>query len=123
MKNALRLMTAAAALSIAASALPAMAAPAAQEQEHRDSDRRDSDRRDTQQQHPDYSNNSYYRLGNREGYQDYNKKEQRKEHKHKFRSDDDRAAHDYGYQQGWQGQRGYNSNPNRRPDSDDNRRP
>ncbi|GAC1429990.1 MAG: hypothetical protein NVSMB62_27510 [Acidobacteriaceae bacterium] len=121
MKNTLRLMTAAAALSIAVTALPAMAAPAAQEQEHRDTDRRDTDRRDTQQ-HPDYSNNNYYRLGNREGYQDYSKKEQRKNHNHKYRGDDDRAAHDYGYQQGWQGQRGYNSDPNRRPDSDDTRR-
>jgi hypothetical protein len=44
-------------------------------------------------------------LGNSEGYEDYKRKTQRKEHNHKYRNDDDRKAHDYGYQQGWQGQR------------------
>lgn len=101
MKDGLRLFAAAAALSLAASALPAHAAPAPQDgDDHRSSENRE---------HPDYSNNSYYQTGNREGYQDYQKKQQRKEHNHRFRSDDDRAAHDYGYQQGWTGQRGYNN--------------
>ncbi len=63
--------------------------------------------RDHDHDHVDYSRNSYYKLGNREGYQDYRRKTQRTEHNHKYRSDDDRKAHDYGYQQGWQGQRGY----------------
>lgn len=57
--------------------------------------------------HPEYRRNRYYRTGNREGYQDYQRKNQRPEHTHRYRNDDDRKAHDYGYQQGWQGQRGY----------------
>jgi hypothetical protein len=81
--------------------VPAFAAAspaAAQEQERHET---------VQTQHPDYSRNSYYKTGNREGYQDYQKKQQRTTHNHKYRNDQDRAAHDYGYQQGWQGQRGY----------------
>lgn len=109
MNNALQIFAVGAALSLAASALPAHAAPAAQEQEHRDSDRRTSS--DQMNNHADYSNNSYYQLGNREGYEDYNKKQQRKAHKHKFRNDEDRAAHDAGYQQGWSGQ-SYNNTGN-----------
>jgi hypothetical protein len=61
----------------------------------------DQDRDD----HPEYKKNTYYKLGNREGYEDYQKKTQRAEHNHKYRNDDDRKAHDYGYQQGWQGKR------------------
>ena len=56
--------------------------------------------------HPEYRNNRYYKTGNREGYQDYRKKTQRAEHTHNYRNDEDRKAHDYGYQQGWQGRRG-----------------
>jgi hypothetical protein len=105
MKVSLRTIAATAAISIAMTTLPAFAAasPAAQDQEHHEA---------AQAQHPDYSKNSYYKTGNREGYQDYQKKQQRKTHNHKYRTDEDRAAHDYGYQQGWQGQRGYNSNNN-----------
>jgi hypothetical protein len=112
MKNALRIFAAAAAFSLAASALPAYGAPAAQNQEHHDDDRRNNSQY-SNSNNPDYSNNSYYQLGNREGYQDYGKKQQRKEHRHRFRNDDDRAAHDYGYQQGWSGQQ-YNSRYNNR---------
>lgn len=102
MNKLVRTFAAAAAFSLIIPALPSFAAaPVPQEREHRDADNTN---------HPDYSNNTYYSMGNREGYQDYQKKQQRKSHKHHYRSDDDRAAHDYGYQQGWQGQRGYNSN-------------
>jgi len=75
-------------------------------------DHRNDTNRVQQTQHPDYSSNKYYALGNREGYQDYQKKTQRTTHKHKYGSDRDRAAHDYGYKQGYQGQRGY------KPDAD-----
>jgi hypothetical protein len=128
MNNAIRIFAATAALALAGSALPAHAAPAAQNGEHRDADRQnnanysnsqrdDSNRqrddsnsqRDYSNSQRDYSNNSYYQLGNREGYQDYGRKQQRKQHRHKYRDDDDRAAHDSGYQQGWSGQQ-YNRN-------------
>ena len=105
MKVSLRSIAAAAAFSIAITTVPAFAAaspgaqyPVAQEQERHEA---------APTQHPDYSRNSYYKTGNREGYQDYQKKQQRTTHSHNYRSDQDRAAHDYGYQQGWQGQRGY----------------
>ena len=105
-KKQLRVFAATAAFSLIFTALPSIAAgPAPQDREHRDANSTD---------HPDYSNNSYYALGNREGYQDYQRKQQRKSHHHHYRNDDDRAAHDYGYQQWWQGQRGYNSNTNDR---------
>lgn len=104
MKVSLRSIAAAAAFSIAITTVPAFAAaspgaqyPAAQQERHEAAPT----------QHPDYSRNSYYKTGNREGYQDYQKKQQRTTHNHNYRSDQDRAAHDYGYQQGWQGQRGY----------------
>jgi hypothetical protein len=58
-----------------------------------------------QEEHPEYKNNSFYKVGNREGYQDYQHKTQRADHTHKYKSDDDRKAHDYGYQQGLQGHR------------------
>ena len=61
------------------------------------------------QDHPEYAKNRYYKVGNQEGYQDYKSKKQRPEHKHAYRNDTDRQAHDYGYQQGLQGQRGYHS--------------
>ena len=57
--------------------------------------------------HPGYRNNKYYSVGNREGYEDYKRKTQRPEHTHKYRKDDDRKAHDYGYQQGYQGRKDY----------------
>ena len=57
------------ALAIGASALnvtPALATPMAQDQDHRD-----------QNQHPEYANNKYYQMGNREGQQDHKKNTQR----------------------------------------------
>jgi|GEM_PF-6983965 len=89
---------------------PASATPFAQDhdRDHRDQ-RNDQDHRDQRNNdHPDYSNNSYYRLGNREGLQDHRRNTQRTAHNHHYRSDDDRNAHDYGYQQGWQGQNYHN---------------
>lgn len=55
------------------------------------------------QEHPEYHNNKFYRLGNSEGYQDYEHKTQRPAHTHKYKSDKDRKAHDYGYQEGYSG--------------------
>jgi hypothetical protein len=84
------------ALAIGAAALsvtPALATPMAQDQVHKD-----------QIQHPEYSNNKYYQLGNKEGLEDHEKNLQRKNHNHDYKSDDDKKAHDYGYQQGWHGQ-------------------
>ena len=84
------------ALAIGAAALsvtPALATPTAQDQGHRD-----------QSQHPEYSNNRYYQLGNREGLQDHRRNMQRKTHNHGYRTDMDKRAHDDGYYQGWQGQ-------------------
>jgi hypothetical protein len=84
------------ALAIGASALnvtPALATPMAQDQDHRD-----------QNQHPEYANNKYYQMGNREGQQDHKKNTQRSNHNHNYKTDVDKQAHDYGYQQGWQGQ-------------------
>jgi hypothetical protein len=69
----------------------------AQDDDHRDARHDDA--------HPEYANNRFYQMGNREGYQDHEKKTERKEHHHKYRNDEDRKAHDYGYQQGLQGQR------------------
>lgn len=70
--------------------------PAAQEQEHHNQNMQS-------QQHTDYSNNEFYRTGNREGYEDYQHHSQRKTHNHKYRSDEDRRAHDTGYKEGWSG--------------------
>jgi hypothetical protein len=100
MKNELRMIAFGAILSMTATAVPSLmaATPAgAQDQDHRSNS-------DT---HPDYSKNPYYKLGNREGYQDHQHKTQRTAHNHNYRNDEDRKAHDYGYQQGLQGQRGY----------------
>lgn len=71
--------------------------PLAQEQDRHDQNQNDA------RNHTDYSHSSYYQLGNREGYEDYQKKSQRKGHKHQYHTDDDRRAHDAGYQNGWQG--------------------
>jgi hypothetical protein len=105
MKNIVRAMALGAALAVAATAVPSMEAmsfPATQDQDHHD-----------QAQHPNYSNNRYYKLGNREGYQDHQKKVERKDHNHNYRNDVDRQAHDYGYQRGLQGQRGYHNDSDR----------
>jgi len=97
-------LTATAALAMALTALPPSAAGAQEQRQYNNDQQRQNN---MQAQHPDYSKNKYYALGNREGYQDYGKKTQRATHNHKYRSDSDRTAHDYGYQQGWQGQRSY----------------
>lgn len=65
--------------------------------------------------HPDYSNNDYYRTGNDEGYQDFKAKKRRAEHQHQYRTDEDRKAHDYGYEEGWSG-RSYRDSGNNRSD-------
>ena len=104
MKNVLRTIAFGAALTVAATAVPSFAAivsPAIQDQGHDHSQ---------EQQHPDYSKNRFYKVGNSEGYQDYKSKTQRTEHNHSYRNDTDRQAHDYGYQQGLKGQRGYHAN-------------
>jgi hypothetical protein len=106
MKRAITALAASAALGLALVAVP-IAAMA------QDDHRNDNNRVQAQQtQHPDYSRNKYYTLGNREGYQDYQRKTQRTTHNHRYGNDNDRAAHDYGYQRGYQGQRGY------KPDTD-----
>jgi hypothetical protein len=84
------------ALAIGAAALSvtsAQATPMAQDQDHHD-----------QSQHPEYVNNKYYQLGNKEGLEDHKKNVQRASHNHGYKADEDKKAHDYGYQQGWQGQ-------------------
>ena len=99
MRTTLRMMTLGTALSVATIAvLPMMGSTmgGGQDQDHHEYAR--------EQSHPEYSSNPYYRVGNNEGYEDHKRKVQRKEHHHKYHSDDDRKAHDYGYQQGWQGQ-------------------
>jgi hypothetical protein len=102
MKNVLRTIGFGAALTVAATAVPSFAAivsPAIQDQDH---DHAQS------QQHPDYSKNHYYKVGNQEGYKDYKSKTQHPTpHNHGYHNDTDRQAHDYGYQQGLKGQRGY----------------
>jgi hypothetical protein len=103
MKNALRMIALSSALSLAAITTPSMMGitmVGAQDQDHHDNPQ--------EQSHQGYSNNRYYKVGNKEGYQDYQRKTQRKVHNHNYRNDDDRKAHDYGYQEGLQGQR-YNS--------------
>ena len=90
-------------LGVGIVASPALASAVPQDRDHQE--QRSDD-------HPDYSRNSYYNVGNREGVQDHRRNVQRTSHKHKFKSDDDRKAHDYGYQQGWQGQ---NSRDHRDP--------
>jgi hypothetical protein len=114
MKNAWRMMALGSALSVTAMTAPSMMGMGF-------AGAQDQDRQDhhdyTQQQAHEYSSNRYYQMGNREGYVDYQHK-QRKEHNHKYRNDGDRKAHDYGYQQGWQGQ-SYSSDRNH--DQDDHR--
>ncbi len=81
----------------------AMTQPGAQEQEHH-ATQHARDEKPTV-----YTNNEFYRTGNREGYEDYQHHTQRKTHDHKYRNDDDRHAHDQGYQEGWSGHQ-YNEN-------------
>jgi hypothetical protein len=107
MKTGLRTLAIATGLAIATTALPALAAFPAAPMQDRDHQYTNTDRRD----HPEYNNNRYYRLGNKEGYTDYNRKVQRKEHTHNYKNDNDRQAHDYGYQQGWSGTRYDSRNP------------
>jgi hypothetical protein len=96
-------------LAIGASALsttPALAVPTAQDQDHHDQKDRN--------QHPEYVNNKYYQLGNKEGYEDHQKNQQRKDHNHSYKTDEDKKAHDYGYQQGWQGKDYHPEHPDTR---------
>jgi hypothetical protein len=111
MKIAFTSIAATAALATALTALPASVAGAQEQRQYNNDQQRQTN---TQVQHPDYSKNKYYALGNREGYQDYGRKTQRPAHEHTYRNDDDRKAHDYGYQQGWQGTRGYHPDTDRR---------
>jgi hypothetical protein len=93
-------------LAIGASVLrvaPALAIPTAQD--HHDQYQKD------QNEHPEYVNNKYYQLGNKEGYEDHKKNLQRKEHNHTYKTDEDRKAHDYGYQQGWEGKEYHPDHP------------
>lgn len=103
MKKAFTTLALSSALTFGLSALPAFAAShvVPQDRDNRVMEHRDADRTE----HPEYYTNRYYRLGNREGYQDYQRKSRRAEaeHRHKFHSDDDRRAHDYGYDQGYGG--------------------
>jgi hypothetical protein len=100
-------MAAIAALTIGASAGTTIAA-VAQEQDHRDA----TTQREYSNNHPDYSNNRYYRLGNQEGVQDHQRNKQRASHNHRYGSGEDRRAHDYGYQEGWQGRNYRDANRN-----------
>jgi hypothetical protein len=95
MHTQLRRLAAIAALTIGATAcsIPAVA----QYQERHDSTAQ------TQENHPDYSKNKFYVMGNKEGYQDHQRNKQRPSHTHRYKSDNDRQAHDYGYQEGYQG--------------------
>ena len=100
MKHGLQAIAAATALTIGAAALPAFAHA---QEEHRSTTTTTTTRYNDE--HPEWHTNQYYRTGNREGYEDYQKKERRKEHQHQYRNDEDRRAHDYGYEQGWTGRR------------------
>lgn len=103
MKAGWRIFSLGMALTFAIAVQPsawALNSPGGQEAEHRD--------QHATQEHSNYSNNSFYQMGNREGYQDYQKHTQRKAHNHKYRNDEDRRAHDEGYQQGWQGHEYHN---------------
>ncbi len=96
MKNGLRTIAVAAALTVALTVAPSLGAMTfvgAQDQDHHDDAKT----------HPDYSNNSFYKQGNKEGYQDF-KTKSHKVHNHKYKNDADHQAYDYGYQQGSQGQ-------------------
>jgi hypothetical protein len=110
MRNVFTTIAATVALTMSLTVLPATAASAQDQRQYNNDQQRQNS---TQTQHPDYSKNKFYTVGNREGYQDYQSKTQRKTHNHAYRNDPDRKAHDYGYQQGLQGQRGYPSTTDR----------
>jgi hypothetical protein len=82
----------------ALSVTPALAIPTTQDQDHHDQYQKD------RTEHPEYVNNQFYQMGNKEGFQDHEKNMQRKNHNHNYKTDEDKKAHDYGYQQGWHGQ-------------------
>jgi hypothetical protein len=119
MRTHLRQLAVAAALTLGASAVAAVPAMAQQDENRKYTGQRDGSSQaqrtdpDTYATRPDYSNNDYYRTGNDEGYQDYQAKKQREKHEHQYKTDDDRSAHDYGYQEGWSG-RSYHDNQNHR---------
>lgn len=48
----------------------------------------------------DWSNNSYYKVGQREAEQDRKHHKQRK-HNHHYKNDEDRQAYESGYQNSW----------------------
>lgn len=50
----------------------------------------------------DYSNNSYYQMGQREGQQDRGRNKQRN-HRHHYKNNEDRQAYQSGYQNSWGG--------------------
>jgi hypothetical protein len=116
MRTRWRQLTFAVALSVGASTAATIPAAAQQDQNHhyeRDGAQAQRTDPDTYANHPEYSNNQYYRTGNDEGYQDYHAKKRRDRHNHQYRNDDDRKAHDYGYDEGWSGRR-YEDNQNSR---------
>lgn len=100
------------ALVFGASAIVAVPAMAQQDRNHDNTAQAQRTNPDTYANHPDYSNNEYYRTGNDEGYQDYKAHKQQK-HEHEYRNDEDRRAHDYGYQEGWSGRSYRDNNDNR----------
>jgi hypothetical protein len=75
-----------------------------QDQDHHGQQSQDQDHhgQQLQDQHRDWSNNSNYQMGAREGSKDH-KSNQRKTHNHKFDNDDDRRAYQAGYDSAWQG--------------------
>jgi ribosome modulation factor len=116
MRTHLRQLAVAAALTIGASvvaAIPAMAQQDGNRSQRDGSSQAQRTDSGTYAARPDYSNNGYYRTGNEEGYQDYQAKKQREKHEHQYKTDDDRKAHDNGYQEGWSG-RSYRDNQNYR---------
>ena len=117
MKSVIRSIATATAFTVALAAAPSLFAMTPITPQDRDDHivRRDSDDRAVRQR--DYSHDRYYTLGNREGYHDYRRHVNTRKHHHRFRDDDERHAHDFGYQQGLQGRRGYRTeygtyNPN-----------
>ena len=121
MQTRLRQLAVAAALTFGASAVAAMPAMAQQDENHQykgtSSAQTQRSNPDTYANHPDYSNNEYYRTGNDEGYKDY-KAHKRGKYEHQYRSDDDRKAYESGYQDGWGG-RSYRDNDNRKTEDRD----
>lgn len=124
MQTCLRQLAVAAALTLGASAVAAMPAMAQQDENHdykgTSSAQAQRTSPDTYANHPDYSNNEYYRTGNDEGYKDY-KAHKRGKYEHQYRSDDDRKAYESGYQEGWSG-RSYRDNDTRKTQDRDNQK-